>query len=223
MKFASAEEAIRYIQTYGLPDDMKLDPEDEKKSQTKSADGLHDVSVPDGPYAFVDGSFNSETGVYGYGGFLDVNGRRYPLRGRGDRADMASMRNVAGEISGSMAAVKKAEELGLSHITMLYDYKGIEEWAEGRWKTNKICTAEYKQFMQDPSRTVLVSFQKVEGHTGVRGNEMADVMAKSAVGIHLNKKQSELLDQALSMGDRSGIPGMDVSDMTEKSDEDQYA
>lgn len=61
-------------------------------------------------YAFVDGSYNSATQVYGYGGFLMDHGKRYVLQGHGDDPEMASMRNVAGEILGAMAAVKLAVE-----------------------------------------------------------------------------------------------------------------
>lgn len=58
-------------------------------------------------FAFVDGSFNTSTSVYGYGGFIEYKGERYELMGNGNDADMASMRNVAGEVLGSMAAVKR--------------------------------------------------------------------------------------------------------------------
>lgn len=67
---------------------------------------MEDV-MPDNDYAFVDGSFNIATGVYGYGGFLMHDGVRYELSGNGSDEEMASMRNVAGEILGSMAAIKK--------------------------------------------------------------------------------------------------------------------
>ena len=56
---------------------------------------------------------------------------------------MASMRNVAGEILGSMAAIKKAIELGLKDISIFYDYAGIKAWAVGEWKRNNIGTIEY--------------------------------------------------------------------------------
>lgn len=146
------------------------------------------------PYAFVDGSFNQKTGVYGYGGFLCVGDVKYPLMGAGCKPDMVSMRNVAGEISGSMAAVKKAEELGLREIKMFYDYKGIEHWATGSWQTNRLGTQEYAEFMKPENRKVKVEFQHVKGHSGVEGNEMADIMAKKAVGIPLTKKQQTLYD-----------------------------
>jgi ribonuclease HI len=120
------------------------------------------------------------------------------------------MRNVAGEIAGSMAAVRKAEELGLREITMLYDYRGIEEWATGGWKTNNPATQAYKDFMNPSQRKVHVIFEKVAAHTGIEGNEMADVMAKNSVGIPLTKSQQKLFDQAMNIGTREGIPGVSV-------------
>ena len=56
---------------------------------------MEDV-MPDDDYAFVDGSFNIATGVYGYGGFLMHDGVRYELSGNGSDEEMASMRNVVG-------------------------------------------------------------------------------------------------------------------------------
>ena len=56
------------------------------------------TGVPSGAYAFVDGSFNENNGLYGYGGFLDVHGRRYPIIGSGNDPELSAMRNVAGEI-----------------------------------------------------------------------------------------------------------------------------
>ena len=41
------------------------------------------------------------------------------------------MRNVAGEVLGSMAAVKEAVAMGLTDLTIYYDYMGIEMWATG--------------------------------------------------------------------------------------------
>ena len=88
-------------------------------------------------YAFVDGSYNIATKVYGYGGFLMADGKREVLQGAGEEEEMASMRNVAGEVLGSMAAIEKAVELGLAELTIYYDYMGIEMWATGTWKRNK--------------------------------------------------------------------------------------
>jgi len=134
-------------------------------------------------YAFVDGSYNVATGVYGYGGFLIANGKKYILQGSGDEEEMASMRNVAGEILGSMAAVEKALELGLKELVVYYDYMGIEMWATGAWKRNKAGTIAYYEFMQEIKNQISVIFKKVKGHSGIEGNEEADRLAKEAAGV----------------------------------------
>ena len=87
--------------------------------------------------AFVDGSFNIATGVYGYGGFLMHDGVRYELSGNGSDKEMASTRNVAGEILGSMAAVKKAIELGLKDISIFPGYCRYQGMGCGRMETKQ--------------------------------------------------------------------------------------
>lgn len=134
--------------------------------------------------AYVDGSFNISTGVYGYGGVLLCrDGSIRPLQGHGRDETLRTMRNVAGEIHGSMAAIQAAADAGIASITIFYDYMGIEMWANGQWKTNKEGTRAYKAFIDTIRPRIEIRFQKVAAHTGVRFNELVDQLAKASVGI----------------------------------------
>lgn len=134
-------------------------------------------------YAFVDGSFNKASHTYGYGGFLVTDNEKYVLQGADNDAEMATMRNVAGEIKGAEAAVKKAIELGIKELVIYYDYMGIEMWATGAWKRNKAGTIAYHDYIMSVREQIKLTFVKVKGHSGVEGNEEADKLAKQAVGI----------------------------------------
>lgn len=201
------DEAYAFMQPEQEEEKTVAEPVVEKKE-------VSEVELPNGPYAFVDGSFNPETNTYGYGGYLVAGNRKYPLMGSGKDPDMASMRNVSGEISGAMAAVKKAETLGIRSMTILYDYKGIEEWAKGRWQANKTGTSRYQDFMSSAHRSVSIDFQKVPAHTGVPGNEDADRMAKRAVGIKMSKADEARVDEILAGSARDGldISGIETPD-----------
>lgn len=136
------------------------------------------------PYAFVDGSYNVKTTVYGCGGYLyDNDGVRHLIQASGEDETLKKMRNVAGEILGARLAVEKALELGLGELTIYYDYEGIRSWALKEWKRNEEGTIAYAEFIDGIKDKIKLNFVHVKAHTGIPGNEEADALAKEAVGI----------------------------------------
>lgn len=132
--------------------------------------------------AYVDGSFDSERMKYSFGVVLIKDGKVIETISQvGESEEAASMRNVAGELSGAMTAIRYASQNGYEKIKIYHDYEGIGKWARGEWKTNLSCTASYKEYCEKMSKKIQLEFIKVPAHSGVEYNEMADKLAKEAL------------------------------------------
>lgn len=134
--------------------------------------------------AYVDGSFSKELKRYSYGCVIDYDGQRHEASGSGNDPAYLSMRNVAGEILGSMQAIRWAMQHQVTRIHIFYDYAGIEKWANKEWKANKLGTQEYQAFIEESRKKIEIVFTKVMAHTGVELNERADQLAKHELGIN---------------------------------------
>ena len=77
--------------------------------------------------------------------------------------------------------MKRAVELKKDKIYIHYDYRGIEDWSLGNWKTNKSLTREYKVFYDNIKESLEVVFIKVKSHKGIELNEYVDKLAKEAI------------------------------------------
>lgn len=164
--------------------DMETDcSTDNDTSDTITYDSNMPITTAAKAIAYVDGSFNSETKVFGYGVVMFHNGKEIHLSNAYDDEEMASMRNVAGEIYGSLAAMEYAMENNVKKLSIYYDYMGIAKWCTGEWKTNKKGTIAYKKYYDRAKKKVDITFEKVKGHSGNKYNDLADKLAKKACGI----------------------------------------
>ena len=134
--------------------------------------------------AYVDGSYvSAKADSYAYGVvFLDQERIKTASGSRQDPA-LAAMHNVAGEIHAAAYAMQYAAEQGYKKLYIYHDYEGIAKWCRGDWKTNKDSTKAYKEFYDGLKDRLEIHFVKVTGHSGVKYNEMADQLAKKALGI----------------------------------------
>lgn len=144
------------------------------------------VELPPTAYAFVDGSFNAETQTFGYGGVVvgpAPERERIEIRGSSRDERYVGMRNVAGEIGAAWCAILRARERGWKHLTIYHDYLGISAWPDGVWTANTDLTQKYAYFVNRMRRYMVIEFSHVKGHSGVKENEEADLIAKVSAGI----------------------------------------
>lgn len=180
-KFKNKDEALNFIgakedKLGNLINDFNVS-EDKVKDDEDSIKELKDKEI----IAYVDGSFSIDNFNYSYGVILLTKDGKEMISGKGDNKKLAEMRNVAGELKAAMVAMEKALEKGMETLYLHYDYKGIEEWAKGNWKTNKEGTKSYKEYYDSIKEKLKVIFIKVLAHSGVEYNEEADMLAKEAL------------------------------------------
>ncbi len=129
---------------------------------------------------YVDGTYRQNENRYGWAFVVYAGGQVvFTDSGLGDNEEAAAIRNVAGELSATMRAVRWAQENGAKPVTIHHDYAGIAAWASGDWKTNNKFTQAYAAFIRP--HLSWVAFNKVTGHAGVEGNELADKLAREAL------------------------------------------
>lgn len=127
----------------------------------------------------VDGSFRKGTASYGVVIRKDGSIKK-EISGILGSADVHGSNQVAGEIRAVTEAIDWCRENDIKEVTIYYDYKGLEKWAKGLWKTKKIISKEYADFMKIDD--IKIHWIKIESHTGKKWNEYADRLADKAIG-----------------------------------------
>ena len=137
--------------------------------------------------AYVDGSYNPSTGVYGSGVvYYEDNqpNNRDLIKFSGSDPSYVMSRQIPGEAMAAVYAVNRAIRENRDKITLIYDYEGLAKWVNGQWKNaNSKIGKAYKNIMLGLMQKIEVEFIWVNSHTGVELNELADNLAKEACGV----------------------------------------
>lgn len=146
----------------------------------------------------VDGSYNTETRVYGSGiAFFDRdNAVSDTYRMHGDKPEYASSRNVAGEVVAFSHAIAESVAKGLTEIAVIVDYEGLFRWTApksvivrdkacwGNRLSSPIAELHDRALAYAASHGIKrIDYIWVRGHKGFLCNELVDSLAKEACGI----------------------------------------
>lgn len=166
--FKTKEEAEEYLEG----------AEQDDNTTTTNFDGSKNYAV-----AYTDGSYDVAENRFSYGVVLFCHNKRVYLSERFENSELATMRNVAGEIEGAKAAMRYCFEHEIDQLILFHDYEGISKWCTKEWIAKKNGTIEYVNYYDYISEKVKVIFKKVKSHSGDKYNEIADKLAKQVLGI----------------------------------------
>lgn len=168
-----------------------LDPEeDEKARQYIDANIKKKIpfDLPDVLYAYVDGSYNKVNGedYIGYGcvfvkNLVEIDN----LHGRVLNSKGESMNQVTGELEGACLALEKAIKDGEKRVVIIYDFVGIEAWANGSWSIKNDVVKAYIERFNKNRKHIAVDMIRVDSHQAKskqqiehQFNDRADELAK---------------------------------------------
>ena len=145
--------------------------------------GKEELPKHDIPTAYIDGSYDGNTGRYSFGGVLIIGNEILSFNKAYDKDEYSSARNVAGEIKGAGYIIKYCINRNIKELTIYYDYIGIEKWFTKEWKASSDIAKVYVDFVDGIREKIKIHFVKVKSHSNDLYNDQADALAKAALGL----------------------------------------
>ena len=142
-------------------------------------------------YMYVDGSFGYQKNdkVYGWG-ICGVKNEKviYQNCGADKEADALKSNQIAGELKAALIAIEDAIKMNEPRVILVYDYMGIEMWANGSWKPkeDKPFVLDYVKKIKSFSKRINIDFKHINSHIndgsiGSTFNNIADGLAKEGI------------------------------------------
>lgn len=180
----------KYMELWNLVEDLlyitevatiKIPAEEETSQEVKNCVKM-----------YVDGAYNQANNKVGYSVIVvepDGIVREILTGWEYDEYEITnSLKNIYGELRATLRAMKYAVELPISPIEIVYDYIGIERYAELKWASQLPVVLEYVNQCRRMRAEIQVFFRKVTSHSGNRMNDMADEYAKRACDIRVKNR-----------------------------------
>ena len=143
---------------------------------------------------YVDGSFFN--GCVGYGAAILKNGiLEQEIKGSIDNEEYAAVRQVGGEMTAVVMALRWCMSNNVQTVKMYYDFANLKKWATGEYQAKHPLSIRYREFVK--GCPVQVEWIKVAGHSGVEWNEYVDRLAKSAITGNAGETRITPLQQEL--------------------------
>ena len=148
--------------------------------------------------AYTDGSCLGNPGVGGWGVLLIKNGQEQSFFGGAQNTTNNKM-----ELTAAIEALQNLPDG--THLTLITDSiyvkdgitKWLQKWKRNGWRTSNKSYVKNKDLwcqLEAQSRRHNVTWQWVQGHTGNRGNEKADALARQGMRSYL-KPENHLKDE----------------------------
>lgn len=156
-------------------------------------------------HLYCDGSYKD--GVASFGLFAEDAQRDWRLFGLVFNNSYTSMRNISGEVAGVLVGLNLAKQLGRQHVKVFCDYEGLEYWYTGEWRAKSDLAKAYVSAAQGylDGMDVRLDFIHVKGHSGVKGNVMADNLANRAYNFPQSIDFDALLKGTFSLSSTGNI------------------
>lgn len=178
--FATKKEALDFLSSNSNEIKEINDPKTAKQDMDEALANNYTV-------VFVDGSYNEINHLAGYGIVILFKQNDELIKNTISdslTAKATSSRNVTGEIVGVMKAIEWLANNNHKKIKLYFDYLGIQKWTNGMWKANSTIATTYTKFMAENMPLFEeFCFVKVKAHSNITYNDIADLLAKKAVGL----------------------------------------
>lgn len=110
--------------------------------------------------AYVQGTFDKKTKIYGYGCVFAADGEAVERR-IGFGKDTDNIWNIAGQLSGASEAIDYALHKRYDTLDIVCDYEGLLKWADGLWQAKKPMAADYQNFVRRARNLgLIINFSK---------------------------------------------------------------